>query len=299
MWREGGVLVLGANGMLGRDLMDTLLGPVEKAGGRLVGFDLPTIDICDRRAVNALLKEHGVSTVINAAAFTDVDGCESRCEHAVAVNVDGPVHVAAACVQTGATMVHFGTDFIFDGQSDVPYPPDHSANPLSMYGRSKWMGEQAVRESGCRHLIVRTSWLFGHGGRNFVEAILDQVAAGKSLRVVSDQIGSPTYAPHLADAVGRLLDVGATGTVHFANAGQCSWFEFAADLVKRAGGDVPMTPISAAELNRPAMRPAYSVLDTTGFTSLTGHRPAAWQDALADYMEKKSTVAQTADRSGT
>ncbi len=297
-WREGGVLVLGARGMLGRDLMGTLGEPVEKAGGRLAGLDLPTIDICDREAVDALLSDHRVSTVINAAAFTDVDGCESRCEHAMAVNAEGPAHVAAACGETGATLVHISTDFIFDGQSDTPYPPNHPANPLSIYGRSKWMGEQAVRESDCRHLIVRTSWLFGHGGRNFVEAILDEVTAGKALRVVHDQVGSPTYARHLANAVVRLLDVGATGTVHFANAGQCSWFEFAAGIVSLVGADVPITRINAAELGRPAKRPAYSVLDTTGFTEETGHRPAAWPDALADYIAKRSTAARTAEHSG-
>ncbi len=235
-WTAGRVLVLGAEGMLGRDLMAVFgkqLG--DGANEDLVGWDLAELDIRDCEAVYSALSELRPGIVVNAAAYTDVDGCETNIELATAVNGQAPGHVARVCHEIGAMLVHFGTDFVFDGESERPYHEDDAANPLSVYGRSKWEGERAIGNAGCRHLIVRTSWLFGPGGRNFVEAILLRAKSGEPLRVVTDQVGRPTLAADLAEAVVRLLDAGAQGTVHFANSGQCSWFEFAQEIVRQAG----------------------------------------------------------------
>ncbi|UCC30665.1 MAG: dTDP-4-dehydrorhamnose reductase, partial [Phycisphaerales bacterium] len=215
-------------------------------------------------------------------------------ELGMAVNGKAPGHIAQVCAQISAVLVHFGTDFIFDGRSDRPYRPDDPANPLSVYGQSKWEGEQAVRAAGCHHLIVRTSWLFGPFGHNFVEAILGQAQRGESLKVVSDELGRPTLASDLAEAVVRLLDAGARETVHFANAGQCSWFEFAREIVAQSGLDVPVTPISSDALNRAARRPAYSALDTSRYTELTGHTAAEWSEALRRYLASRSKPFGTA-----
>ena len=294
-WTKGRVLVLGSEGMLGRELMALFhrrLG--EGAERSLVGWDIGELDIRDREAVSNALDRLKPSVVVNAAAYTDVDGCETNVELGMAVNGKAPCHIAQVCAEISALLVHFGTDFIFDGGSDRPYSPDDPANPLSAYGQSKWEGEQAVRAAGCPHLIVRTSWLFGPFGHNFVEAILGQAQRSEPLTVVSDESGRPTLASDLAEAVVRLLDVAARKTVHFANSGQCSWFEFAREIVAQSGLDVPVMPISSDELDRAARRPAYSVLDTSRYTELTGHTPAKWSEALRRYMASRSKLIRTA-----
>lgn len=294
-WTRGRVLVLGSEGMLGRELMALFHKRLGEGVDRsLVGWDIGELDIRDREAVSNALEKLEPSVVVNAAAYTDVDGCETNVELGMTVNGKAAGHIAQVCAEIGAVLVHFGTDFIFDGRNDRPYRPDDPANPLSVYGRSKWEGEQAVRSAGGHHLIVRTSWLFGPFGHNFVEAILGQAQRGEPLKVVSDESGRPTLASDLTEAVVRLLDVGARETVHFANAGQCSWFEFAREIVAQSGLDVPVTPISSDELNRAARRPPFSVLDTSRYTELTGHTPAAWPEALRRYIASRSKPIRTA-----
>ena len=291
-WTEGKVLLLGAKGMLGQELATVLserLGT--SAVDRLLCWDEPELDIRDEVAVRGALVEVRPAVVINAAAYTDVDGCESNERLAMAVNADGPRQLALACREIGAKLVHFSTDFVFDGGSDTPYQPDATARPLSVYGRSKWEGERGIEEAGCEHLTIRTSWLFGRHGRNFVEAILERAGAGEPLSVVDDQVGRPTLAADLAEAVLRLLDAGTTGTVHFANKGSCSWFEFAKKIVELADCDVSVDPITTAALARPARRPAYSVLGTESYEEATGHRPAPWQEGLARYLNVCESVA--------
>ncbi len=284
-WDEGSVLILGAEGMLGRDLTPALRKRLDDRNGeRVIAWDRRQLDIRDRDAVVRSIRELKPSLVVNAAAFTNVDGCEREVEQATAVNAHAPGHIAAACHQVGAKMVHFSTDFIFDGMSTRPYRIDDAPGPLSVYGRSKWEGEEAVRAAADRHLIVRTSWLFGPFGRNFVEAILGKAQDGGPLRVVMDQIGRPTLSAHLSEAVVNLLDVDAEGTFHFANEGQCSWFEFAQAVLRQTGMDVPVEPITTAESGRLARRPACSVLDLTRYVETTGRRPAPWPEALDGYF---------------
>jgi len=289
-WAGGCTLVLGAAGMLGRELVHLLHKRAEESGGRVVSWDLADLDIRDRSAVYGTIGNLRPGVVVNAAAYTDVDGCETDVSGAMAVNAQGPGHLAQACDPVGAMLVHFGTDFVFDGSLERAYRPDDVANPLSVYGRSKWEGEQAIRAASCRHLIVRSSWMFGPRGRNFVEAILAQAGAAKPLRVVNDQVGSPTLAADLADAVIRLLDAGEQGTFHFANSGQCSWFEFAGEILEQAGMDRDVEPITSEQLHRPARRPAYSALDTSKYAEATGTRPVCWQDALRRYLNGRGCL---------
>jgi dTDP-4-dehydrorhamnose reductase len=284
---QGSLLVLGAQGLLGRELVEHLRQTREQTPRGVVAWDLEDLDIRDRKAVLDAIERLRPAVVVNAAAYTNVDACETNVELATAVNAHGPGYLAEACTRYGTTLVQFGSDYIFDGTSDRPYRPDDAPNPLSVYGRSKWEGEQAVAASGCRHLIVRTAWLFGLYGRSFVDGILCQAGAGTPLRVVDDQVGSPTFARDLADAVGRLLKCQAYGIVHFVNAGQCSWYELARELVRQAALGVPVEPATSTSIGQPARRPAYSVLDWTRYRSLTGHEPAPWQDALRRYLEMR------------
>jgi dTDP-4-dehydrorhamnose reductase len=271
--------------MLGQELARQVgLRVRDGATGDLMAWDVEELDIADAAAVADALGGMRPAWVINSAAYTDVDGCEANAETAMSVNGGGPGHLADACRDVGAGLVHFSTDFVFDGRSDRPYREEDPVHPLSMYGRSKLEGERAVASSGCRHLVVRTSWLFGLGGRNFVEAIAARAQRGEGLRVVTDQVGRPTLTVDLAEAVIRLLDADAEGLFQFANAGSCSWHEFAEAIVEGVGASVPVDRIVSSELGRPAERPAYSVLDTSKYAQATGHEPATWQEALSRYL---------------
>ena len=303
-WRDGPVLLLGAEGMLGRDLAEGLgqcdtsreIHESEHPRGlkpaackdRLMRWGQDKLDVRDDGAVQDAIGQVRPAVVINATGYTNVDGCETNREEATAVNATAPGSIARASAAVGAMMVHVSTDFVFDGKSKHPYQPDDEANPLSVYGQSKWSGEQAVRRSVGRHLIVRTSWLFGLHGRNFVEAILAKAAAGEALNVVDDQAGRPTGTVDLCDAIAALLDCEAEGTVHFANAEACSWFSFAQEIVRSAGLAAAVEPMTSDQLNRPARRPAWSVLDTGRYEQLTGRKPRPWREALKDYLDARA-----------
>ena len=192
---------------------------------------------------------------------------------AAAVNADGTRRIAEGCRRAGAGLVYISTDFVFDGGQAIPYAETDTPGPLSVYGRSKLAGEQAVREVAPRWAIARTAWLYGVHGRNFVKTIVTKAAAGESLRVVDDQVGSPTYAGDLARALAQLMAEGLTGVFHLTNAGSCSWYEFTREILRQAGfGATPVAPITSHELNRPARRPAYSVLANTAWQA-AGHPP--------------------------
>ena len=287
-WNTDSILLIGARGMLGRELVRALC---ERMGAssdeRLVARDIDELDITDPEAVCEQLTRIAPRIVVNAAAYTNVDGCETNRDAARAANVIGPGNLARTCADIDALLVHFGTDFVFDGRATQPYQPNDDANPLSVYGRTKWDGEGAIRAAACRHLIVRTSWLFGVAGRNFVEAIIDRAESGEPLRVVDDQIGCPTYAVDLAEAVIALLNAGADGVVHFCNDGPCSWFDFAVEIVGQLRLGVSVAPIRTSDLDRPAHRPAFSVLDSAGYVRWTGRTPPPWKDALRRYLASR------------
>ncbi len=278
------ILVIGAAGQLGQELVRPYETCAPETAALVQGADLPELDITDLACVTAAVERARPRAVINAAAYTDVDACESHSEQAFAVNAAGPGHLAQACRQVGCRLVHVSTDYVFDGRKRTPYDVDDPINPQGVYGRSKAEGERRVRESGADHVIVRTSWLFGTGGRNFVKMILQLAEQRDELRVVTDQVGRPTYAADLAAALLALAQSDMTGTYHFANAGECSWHTFAAEILRQAGRIRPIRSIGSADLGRPAPRPAYSVLDTRRLTDHTGIVPRPWPSALADCL---------------
>jgi dTDP-4-dehydrorhamnose reductase len=215
-----------------------------------------------------------------------VDRAESEPEMTRLLNVDGTRNVARACRESGALMVTFGTDYIFDGASARPYLEEDPANPLSVYGKTKWAAEQALREAGGDHLLVRTQWLFGPAGKNFIRTILEKARRGETLRIVSDQVGCPTFSRDLAVAVRNLLGARARGTVHFSSEGETNWFELARYALERCGLPVALlSPAKTRDLPYPAPRPAYGVLSKEKYRAITGVSPRPWEEAVREYLE--------------
>lgn len=275
------LLVTGCYGQLGRAVIAT----AEDRGLTVEGRDMDTLDICDAEAVRGWIDAANPRAVVNCAAYTAVDDCEEHEAEARAVNATAVGHLVEACNRRGARLVQVSTDYVFDGTATRPYLEDDPPVPASAYGRTKLLGEQEAGKAG-RHLIVRTAWLYGHGGRHFVDAIRRQIDNGSNeLRVVADQEGCPTFADDLAAAILDLIDAGATGIVHAVNSGRTTWHGFAVEIARRLGSDVEVVPVTSEEFPRPAARPAFSVLDTTRLQSLLGRTMPAWEDALNRYLE--------------
>lgn len=274
-------VIVGAGGMLGQHLAEVF----PETFPATVCATRDEIDIGDYWTTRWELDRLHATVVINCAAYTDVDGSEAHEGRARLVNVDGAANLARACHAVGARLIHLSTDFVFSGNATRPYTEDDAVEPLSAYGRSKLDGERAVATEAPDHLIVRVAWLYGPHGRNFVQAILDAARAGKPLRVVSDQHGTPTYTGDLARALARLVGLEARGVLHFAQTGVCSRLDYAREALRQSGlGHVPIEPIGSAALARPARRPAYSALDTTRYRDLTGETPRRWEETLRDYL---------------
>ncbi|HEY2946771.1 MAG TPA: dTDP-4-dehydrorhamnose reductase [Vicinamibacteria bacterium] len=277
------VAVTGAAGQLGRALV-SLLGPrAVWSGGR------DALDVCDPAAVASVLDRVHPDVVINAAAFNDVDGAEADPAPAMAVNAVGAGHLARACRERGAVLVHVSSDYVFDGAKREPYREEDCPRPLNVYGVSKLAGCSLVAAAGGPHLTVRTSGVFGSGGNrikggSFVERILARARAGQPLRVVGDQVFSPTYAPDLAAALVALVERDARGLLHVTNSGSCSWHELATAALEIAGVRASVEAIGSRELGAPARRPPYSVLanDRACAAGLAPLRP--WRDALAEFL---------------
>jgi dTDP-4-dehydrorhamnose reductase len=253
------------------------------AGHEPVGLSRAELDITDRDAVSSAVDGAAAECVINCAAFTDVDGCESREDEAHAVNGSGAGILAAAATAAGAWTLHVSSDYVFDGTKSRPYVESDPVGPMSAYGRSKLAGESAVAEAAPgRHTIVRSSWLFGAHGRSFPATILRLAGERDQLTVVDDQVGCPTFTGHLGRALVELVERRPSGIVHVAGAGQCSWFEFAREIVRLSGRDCEVMPGKTADMARPAPRPAYSVLGTERMADVP--RLAPWQQGLAEFM---------------
>jgi len=286
-------LITGGNGMLGTDLGRLL----EDRGDEVFQVGHRALDISDKETVDRYVDEIRPDVIANCAAYTKVDDCETNVDHAMKINGWSVEQLADASNRNDSLLIQVSTDFVFDGDSDRPYEINHPVAPLSVYGKSKLEGEERSRLSK-RHVILRTSWLFGPNGWNFVEAIRKQILSGNtSLRVVVDQRGCPTYTPHLAMAMIRLADRVTEdselgGVYHYSDAPPCTWFDFAAAIVDEmladgsAPADARVDPTTSAEFPRPARRPAYSVLSTERYERVTGHAPDSWRDGLREYFEK-------------
>ena len=275
--------LVGARGMLGTDLLSRVKGTFE-----CYPVDIEELDITDREKVLRWIQEIRPEVLINVAAYTDVDGCETHQELAQKVNGEAAGYLAEGCALAGIRMIHISTDFVFDGSKEGPYTEEDVPNPLSVYGSSKLSGEKRIAEHLEQFLIVRTSWLYGIQGKNFVEAILKQAEIKDRLQVVHDQVGSPTYVPDLSQALLNLLTVDSTGIVHVSNSGSCSWFEFSKKILELSGkGDVAVDPIPSSKINRPAPRPANSVLSCERYFRITGERIRNWEEGLKDYLRER------------
>ena len=278
--RRDRVLVTGATGMLGSELCLVLAS----AGLEVFARPRSDLDVTSERDVARAFADVRPEIVVNCAAFTRVDAAETE-PAAFEVNVGGVENLARECRKHSARLVQISTDFVFDGSKGTPYREEDIPRPLSAYGRSKRDGEQAALALPAG-LVVRASWLFGRGGWNFVEAILKQLDGGRrTLTVVADQRGRPTATPDLAEAILALMDAGAVGLYHFANRGDVTWFDFAADIVElaeRAG--VEIIPTTSQLLDRPAPRPPYSVLDTSKYERVTGRAIRHYREPLIEYL---------------
>ena len=276
------ILVTGSTGMLGKALVQVLSRKHD-----VIGVCSKDFDIRDGNAVMAALRAQAPQLVVHLAAYTDVDGCEEHPLLAQETNAAGTESVAQACAEIGATLLYISTDYVFDGKQTEPYTEDDRPNPINVYGSSKWLGEKHLQALLDRFFIVRTSWLFGPWGKNFVRTILRLAGQQQTLRVVSDQLGSPTYTRHLASKLSELLETEAYGIYHVTGSGSCSWFEFAQNIVDvwpMAG--VKVVPISSGECGRPARRPTNSVLENRRLSLLhTGFLPH-WKAGLASYLEE-------------
>ena len=269
------VLVTGGNGQVGRSITD-LLGDQRFQHLTVSVADRATCDITNPDAVRRAIERFNPSVIVNTAAYTAVDASETDEATAMLVNCDGVAHLAA---QTGRRLIHLSTDYVFDGSKDGWYTESDPVAPLGVYGTSKWQGEQAARTNP-DHLILRTAWVYAAHGHNFVKTMLRLGAERGNLRVVADQIGCPTSAHDIADAILRLVDIDATGTYHMAGASQATWHELATATFELAELDVAVEAIGTAEYPTPAPRPANSRLDSTALASATHVRLPRWQDSL-------------------
>lgn len=271
------VTLFGASGLLGQELVR------EMNGEQLTALSVEDADLRDHARVRDVIRDSRPEWVLLLAAYTDVDGCESNRDLAFAVNCEGAVNVARAAQEAGSRLMFISTDYVFDGAKRSPYQVGDARCPTSVYGESKARAEEQLLNILPEVCIVRTSWLFGHGGKCFPATILKLVSTRPELSVVNDQRGSPTYTPDLASALVKLCRANAQGLVHITNSGNCTWYELATAIVRMSGLPAIVEPVTTAEFPRPARRPAYSVLSPDSLHGYDIHMPD-WQDALRRYL---------------
>jgi len=277
------VLVTGAAGMLGRALCESL-----KEAHTVTGVDITDFDLSETSCTAMIVKTRP-EIVCHLAAFTHVDGCETDPEKAYRFNVVATRNVAVACKEAKCPMLYVSTDYVFDGQADRPYSEDDKPGPLNMYGRTKLIGEWFVDRIVSHNYTVRSSWLFGERGRNFVEKILTLAGEKEFLEVVDDQRGSPTYTKDLALALKKIIETKKFGIYHVTNNGECSWYDFAVSICKQAGiKGCTIKRIKTSLSARPANRPAYSVLDNKTYAQTFGGYLRSWEEALEEYLDGRS-----------
>jgi dTDP-4-dehydrorhamnose reductase len=277
------IIVTGANGMLGTDLCKVL-----SSNHDLIHLNYPEFDLTKPGRTHSRITASTPEMVIHTAAYTDVDESENNPELAMSINAQGTEVVAKACKESDASLIYISTDYIFDGKKESSYTETDRPNPLSVYGRSKLIGEEKIEKIFKNYYIIRTSWLYGKSGNNFVKAI---ITADKTLKVVNDQTGAPTYTVDLSRGIQDLIDKNLPfGIYNMTNQGSCSWFEFAQKILELIGrSNVKVTPITSEELNRPAARPKNSRLDNSKIEKLSIKlRP--WEEALKDYLKEEGIL---------
>lgn len=299
------IMITGCRGQLGTELQKQLmeggcvLGPLPERlkNAPIVAVDLAELDITDREATIAYVRRHQPDTVINCAAMTNVDGCETSRDAAFKVNALGPRNLAMACDKVNARLIHVSTDYVFSGAPNGGIPLDECAipAPVSAYGQTKLLGEQYVQQFCRRHFIVRTAWLYGACGKNFVKTMVNLAKTHDEITVVNDQLGNPTNANDLAYEILKIAATDNYGTYHCTNNGTCSWFDFACAVVDAAGIECEKEGLSSAEYKerfpQSADRPAYSSLENAHLAATIGDEMRPWQDALATYMDKFEELA--------
>ena len=275
------ILLLGHKGMLGSDLLTQM-----SLHHDVVGMDQEEIDITSAADCAKAIEDTAPQIVINAAAYTNVDGCETAKDDCFAVNAEAVKNIAEACRSKNIRIIHFSTDYVFDGTAKQPYKEDDDCDPINTYGASKLAGEHYLQTLAQNYIIIRTAWLYGANGKNFVRTILEKAKTTPKLKVVDDQLGSPTHTKDLAVAVDHLIEKNSQGIFHVTNRGSCSWYEFAVKILREAGiDDVEVSPIKSEQLSRAAKRPAYSVMSMQKFIFTTGKAMQPWQLGLQDYIE--------------
>ena len=274
------ILITGSGGMLGHDL-----GEVLKSRHDLIMTTSETLDITDADNVAELISREKPDVVINAAAYTDVDGCEKNRDLALSVNAEGPQNLAKACSEIGCVLVHISTDYVFNGKNTTPWVESDNTGPISVYGESKLKGEENIINMMDKYFIIRTAWLYGVNGGNFPKTMLELAKTHSEITVVYDEVGCPTYTLDLAKAISVLVESDDYGIYHITNSGECSWCEFARYIFEVAGCDVEVIPVTASEFNRPAPRPSYSVLKNKKWIE-NGFKPLRdYKEAVREYIE--------------
>ena len=274
------ILVTGSNGQLGNEIRRRSVG----CNHHFTFTDVAELDITDAAAVLEMASNTKAEFIINCAAYTNVDKAEDDEQTAHLINCTATANLAAAAKQVGATLIHVSTDYVFDGCGCTPYTEEAAVAPTGAYGRTKLAGEQAVAESGCKHIIIRTAWLYSPFGRNFVKTMRTLTAERELLQVVFDQVGSPTYAGDLADAILHIVEGGtreAYGTYHYSNEGVCSWYDFAKEICEMSGNVCDIRPCHSDEFPSKVARPHYSVLDKTKIKTTFGISIPHWKESLA------------------
>ena len=273
------ILITGSDGLMGTNIVPDLAKHFD-----IIPATENQWDILNERLGEEIIRLHRPDVLINLAAITNVDGCEDAPELAYRVNAEGAGVLADLCRKQNVRLVHFSTDYVFDGTNTTPYTENDRTNPLSIYGRSKLLGEQKVLERHPSSLVVRTEWIYGKGGDNFITKVAKIAREKGGVEVVNDQTGSPTYARDLAGPVRALITTHRSGIYHVTNSGSCTWFEFAREIFSILQIDVPCKPTTSAAIQRKARRPAYSVLDCSKFKNDTGVSMRTWQQALQEYL---------------
>ena len=280
------ILITGANGQLGNALREASNGSIH----HYIFTDVEELDITSAVAVDEFIKREEIEVMVNCAAYTAVDRAEDEVAVADKVNHLAVANLAKSCAEHNATLIHISTDYIFDGEATSPYSEDSRPAPLNVYGKTKLAGECAIAESGCRHIVIRTSWLYSQFGHNFCKTMRRLSATESSLRVVCDQVGTPTYAGDLAEAIVHIIEsnqLSKCGTYNFSNEGVCSWYDFAVEIARLSGNTAcEITPCRSEEYPTKAIRPRYSVLSKEKFSQSFSIEIAKWQESLKKCIER-------------